>query len=225
IHQVLHPVLKVNRDKKGSLLGLVPPDKDKTEIATMDGIKAESFISIQVDALKEETIEDLQSALQDLSCRVGVVVKDWLLMRNRLTSIASDLSTNMPQVPLAQLSEAVQFLRWANDNNFTFLGMREYSIKGKTKNSKLAPKRGTGLGLLRDTKVEVLRRGKELTHMTPEVRKFFFSPSPIIITKANIKSDVHRRTYMDYIGVKLYDEKGKITGELRIVGLFTSAAY
>jgi glutamate dehydrogenase len=62
-------------------------------------------------------------------------------------------------------------------------------------------------------------------HMTPEIRKFFFAPAPLIVTKANVRSRVHRRAYMDYIGVKIYGDKGEISGELRIVGLFTSTAY
>ena len=45
------------------------------------------------------------------------------------------------------------------------------------------------------------------------------------MTKANAKSIVHRRIYLDYIGVKTFDKKGVLTGELRIVGLFTSTAY
>src|SRR5262249_3790159 len=32
-------------------------------------------------------------------------------------------------------------------------------------------------------------------------------------------------THMDYIGVKLYDAKGKLAGEFVVVGLFTSTAY
>src|SRR5690606_1642655 len=42
---------------------------------------------------------------------------------------------------------------------------------------------------------------------------------------ANAKSVVHRRIYLDYIGIKTFDAKGKLSGELRIVGLFTSTAY
>ena len=30
---------------------------------------------------------------------------------------------------------------------------------------------------------------------------------------------------MDYVGVKLFDAAGELTGELRVVGLFTSTAY
>src|SRR5690606_35973411 len=50
-------------------------------------------------------------------------------------------------------------------------------------------------------------------------------PDPLIITKANVRSRVHRRTHMDYIGVKTYRTDGSLNGELRIVGLFTSQAY
>ena len=71
----------------------------------------------------------------------------------------------------------------------------------------------------------MLRRGTELVAMTPEVRRFFFAPAPLIITKANVVSRIHRRAHMDYIGVKIYRADGTPEGEIRIVGLFTSQAY
>ena len=37
-----------------------------------------------------------------------------------------------------------------------------------------------------------------------------------------MKSVVHRRAYMDYVGVKRFDAEGRVMGELGIVGLFTS---
>ena len=45
------------------------------------------------------------------------------------------------------------------------------------------------------------------------------------MTKANSRSTVHRNAYLDYVGVKIYNKNGKVTGEHRFVGLFTSAAY
>ena len=220
IHHLLHPVLTVKRDANGKL-GLVAGAMEQGR----DGVTTESFISVYTDRLSPDEAAELASCLEDLMGRVRIVVKDWLAMRNRLTNVATSLSNDLPRVPVHQLSESIQFLRWALDNNFTFLGMREYELKGKGGKAKLTPRRGAGLGLLRDPHMKVLRRGRDLTHMTPEVRKFYFSPDPIIVTKANIKSDIHRRSYMDYIGVKLYDEQGHLTGELRIVGLFTSSAY
>ncbi|GJM03485.1 MAG: NAD-glutamate dehydrogenase [Rhodomicrobium sp.] len=220
VHMVLHPIITVKRDSTGKLLSL----HDAMEQGGPD-IHKESFISLHVEELSSSVIAELETALMGLMKRVQMVVQDWLPMRNRLTSVASGLSNNTVKVSLDQLSESIQFLRWALDNNFTFLGMREYVLKGKSSTAQLKPKKGTGLGMLRDVDMKVLRRGKELSHMTPEVRKFFFSPEPIIIAKANIKSDIHRRSYMDYIGVKLYNQSGELAGELRVVGLFTSSAY
>lgn len=220
VHMVLHPILTVKRDETGKLLSL----HDAMQQGGPD-LSKESFISLHVERLSRSEISELETALMDLMKRVQMVVQDWLPMRTRLTSVATGLSNNTVKVSLDQLSESIQFLRWALDNNFTFLGMREYVLKGKNASAQLKPKKGTGLGILRDADMKVLRRGKELSHMTPEVRKFFYSPEPIIIAKANIKSDIHRRSYMDYIGMKLYNEDGELAGELRVVGLFTSSAY
>ena len=55
--------------------------------------------------------------------------------------------------------------------------------------------------------------------------EFLREPKQLIITKANVRSRVHRRVHMDYIGVKRFDDDGELIGEFRIVGLFTSTAY
>ena len=83
----------------------------------------------------------------------------------------------------------------------------------------------TDLGLLRDPDLKVLRQGREFVNVTPEVRVFLAEATPVIVTKANIKSRVHRRVHMDYVGLKLYSPEGLCQGELRIVGLFTANAY
>src|SRR6266702_4079529 len=50
-------------------------------------------------------------------------------------------------------------------------------------------------------------------------------PTILIGIKANVNSRVHRRVRMDYVGIKLYTPDGRLEGELRLVGLFTSGAY
>src|SRR5262249_9394113 len=82
-----------------------------------------------------------------------------------------------------------------------------------------------GLGMLRAPEVRVLRRGSELVAITPEIREFFKEPKALIIAKANVRSRVHRRVHMDYVGVKRFDAEGRLVGELRVAGLFTSTVY
>ena len=74
------------------------------------------------------------------------------------------------------------------------------------------PVEGSGLGILRDPAVRVLRRGRELVAMTPEIRAFLARPQALIITKANVKSRVHRRVHLDYVGVKLFDGRRPARG-------------
>src|SRR5690606_8342608 len=103
--------------------------------------------------------------------------------------------------------------------------MRDYRLDGDMQTGTLAATDTQGLGLLKDPTVRVLRRGTEYVTLTPEIRNFYLQPDPLIITKANVRSRVHRRAHMDYIGVKTYRADGTLNGELRIVGLFTSQAY
>src|SRR5262249_10533704 len=65
----------------------------------------------------------------------------------------------------------------------------------------------------------------ELLEFTPEILAFLQEPQPLIITKAAARSLVHRRVFMDYVGVKRFDATGRLVGEFRIVGLFTSTVY
>jgi glutamate dehydrogenase len=78
---------------------------------------------------------------------------------------------------------------------------------------------------MRSRDMRVLKRGAELLEFTPEIMAFLKEPRPLIIAKANIHARVHRRVYLDYIGVKHFDAAGDLIGEFRIVGLFTSTAY
>ena len=46
-----------------------------------------------------------------------------------------------------------------------------------------------------------------------------------MLAKANSRATVHRPAYLDYVGVKTFDENGEVVGERRFLGLFSSAAY
>src|SRR5262249_55052949 len=114
---------------------------------------------------------------------------------------------------------------WLTDSNFTFLGVREYDYCDAFENGQLLPKPETGLVLLRDTSRLILRRSPSEQRLTPQIRAFFLNSPPVIVAKGNAKSTVHRRAHMDIIGIKLHGEGSKISGQLRIAGLFTASAY
>ena len=217
---LFHPIFKTERDKAGHLLTVAGAGDERWS----DGHQ-ESYIAIHLRALSETEARDLTAALSEILGEVRVVVADWKAMLQRLEAGRKQLELAQANLTSEALGEASAFLYWLEQANFTFLGARSFELTGDPETGDLAPVEGSGLGVLRDAGVQVLRRGSELVAMTPEVRRFFFAPAPLIITKANVLSRVHRRAHMDYIGIKTYHADGKPKGEIRFVGLFTSQAY
>ena len=124
---------------------------------------------------------------------------------------------------MEDIAEAIQFLQWLVAGNFTFIGIRDYVFGGKDRDFEAVP--DSALGILRAQDLQVLRRNDQPVTITPQIRAFLEQPKLLIVTKANVRSRVHRRVYLDYIGVKRFDADGHLIGETRIVGLFTSTAY
>jgi glutamate dehydrogenase len=216
---VAHPIVTIEREASGALAayrGLDQPD---------GSVQRESIIHIHVDRISDEPrraalIAELEGTLGD----VRICVADWRPMIARVRGLIDELKSN-PVLPVTEMAEGIQFLEWLASNNFTFLGVRDYSYVGGVAEGQMEPQFTSGLGILRDENVRILRRGSELVTMTPEMREFLMQPVSLIITKANVRSRVHRRIYMDYIGVKQFDRAGQLIGEVRMVGLFTSTAY
>ncbi len=213
VRLVAHPIFGVQRtDGKLAALGAA----DAADSAR------ESFIHIHVDPIEDEIARaDLARALQGVLGEVRLAVQDWRAMLDRVNGVIADLKTKPPPLPIDEIAEAIQFLQWLSADNFTFLGVREYKFDGNTLN----PDFNSALGIMRDHELKVLKRGNELLEFTPEIMAFLKEPQPLVIAKANIRAHVHRRVYLDYIGVKRFDVAGNLVGEFRIVGLFTSTAY
>ncbi len=218
VHLILHPILNIERDAKG-LRSTVHKHQNEHSLC-------ESLIHIHIRRIPHEADRRaLVDRLGKILADVRIVVLDWPLMRERLGGIIASFQSSPPPVPVDELAETIQFLQWLNDDNFLFLGIREFFLVDEDETSVLEEVKGTGLGILRDREVKVLRRGRELMVLTPEVREFLMQPAPLIITKANVRATVHRHVHMDYIGIKQFDADGHLTGELRVVGLFTASAY
>jgi glutamate dehydrogenase len=213
VRLVVHPVFGVRR-QQGQLIAL-----GATGAA---GSTRESFIHIHIDAIEDEAVRaEIVRALQAVLNEVRLAVQDWRPMLDRINGIVDDLKTNPPPLPVDEIAEAIQFLQWLLADNFTFLGVRNYRFNGH----ELEAEHDSALGIMRDRELRVLKRGDELLEITPEIMAFLKEPRLLIIAKANIHAHVHRRVYLDYIGIKHFDTAGNLAGEFRIVGLFTSTAY
>ena len=221
VRLVAHPILPITRNAAGHVSAI---DFDN---GAAHGPR-ESLIHIHLARLLDfERAARLMEALEKVYSDIRVAVEDWRAMRARVRQAIADYRAAPPPLPADEIAEAIQFLEWMESDNFTLLGVREYGLEGKGGESTIefAAQGSSGLGILRDPDVKVLRRGQELVTMTPELMEFLREPHALIITKANVRSRVHRAVHMDYIGVKQFEADGTLAGELRIVGLFTAGAY
>jgi glutamate dehydrogenase len=216
IHLPIHPVIAVRRDEAGELVEVLPPD-------ATDGV-LESFLHFEVDRQSEpEVLGRLRAGVERILVDVRNAVEDWPAMREQVHRILDEFAEHPPPVEEAELAEARALLEWADNHHFTFLGYRAYDLVVQDGEDVLRPVPGTGLGILRQGQ----ERGASgsFAKLPPEARRLARERHVLILTKANSHSTVHRPSYLDYIGVKRFDEQGEVIGEWRFLGLYTSAAY
>jgi len=216
LHLIIHPVIRMRRDALGNLLGISEADDEG------DGA-LESIIHVEVDRCTEPThLEALQHGLARILGDVHAAVADWPIMRQRLADLLADLERNPPPLAAADLAEDLAFLKWMASANFTLLGYREYALFGEDDDCVLRVIAESGAGILRESGEE---RSVSFAALPAEVRRIAREPSLLVLTKANARSTVHRPGYLDYVGVKRFDAAGRVVGERRFLGLFTSAVY
>jgi glutamate dehydrogenase len=197
-------------------------------VADCGGVRR-SMIQIWLAPVGEDReaalLEGVRAALSD----VQVAVQDFEAMRALMRRTIAELKGATTPVSVEEKSEDLDFLDWLESDHFVFLGARVYEYPrtadgGYAAEEPLYQPEGS-LGVLRDQDRTVLRRGSEPAILSAQVRSHIDIGDPIVVAKSNLRSRVHRRGYMDYIGVRRYGADGKASGEVRFVGLFTAEAY
>jgi glutamate dehydrogenase len=225
VHLVVHPQLVVRRDAVGQLQEVLDADALNAHALKNAefGAGIESWMHVEIDrqggdAQQQALTKGLQRVLSD----VRESVEDWPKMQVVCQQIAADLETDLPKgIDPEEVVQARRLLLWLTEDHFTFLGYREYALEGKDCEDALRAIPGTGLGLLRYDQPHSGSFGR----LSPEGRAKAREPHLLILTKANARATVHRSTHLDYVGIKVFDDNGVVTGEKRFLGLFTASAY
>lgn len=216
IQIIIHPVLWLARNSKGSITQLLPRASDKGD--------ADSLMHIQIERQPQgKRLAKIEDAIRTALGEVRLAVADWKPMQKRLLEIADRFDSDQPREGEQDLDEAKSFVRWLAEDNFTLLGLRQYDIQSNGEERELHIVPGSGLGILSQEPKK--GRTRKLKSLSSGARGTESRAEPIIITKTNARSRVHRSGYMDYIGVLRYNAEGQVIGEYRILGLFTSGAY
>jgi len=216
VHLIVHPVLQVRRDRRGTLLdiganGAHAAHPESWQLYEIDRV---------TDAAQLENLEhDLEATLAD----VRAAVSDWRAMRERVREIITRLESAPPPLPATEVTEAAHLLDWMEGRHFVFLGYRHYRLVRGRSEDQLVPDVNSGLGILKNTRRHA--RTSAPTVLRGDVRARAREPELLILTKANSTSTVHRGELLDYVGVKTFDSRGRVDGEHRFLGLWTSTAY
>ncbi|MGH7187272.1 MAG: NAD-glutamate dehydrogenase, partial [Pseudomonadota bacterium] len=122
---IIHPILGVVRDSKHKLVDLRESGKT-TKIAA-----GESFMHVQISEQPSERHAEIAASMTAVLADVRAGVEDWRAMRQRLRDIVGELEKTPPPLPAREIEQGVAFLKWIDDDHFTYLGHREYSFEGK----------------------------------------------------------------------------------------------
>ncbi|HSI39445.1 MAG TPA: NAD-glutamate dehydrogenase [Xanthobacteraceae bacterium] len=210
---VVHPILPVERDSGGALLGL-----------PVAAGRRESLIHIHIERIDDEARRDaLKAALGEVLAQVRLAVAAWRPIVDRVRQAVDELRATPPPLPPEEVEEGLDLLEWLLAGNFTFLGYRSYR-RQDSDGTGFEPESASALGLLADPELRLFDRAS-LTAARSGLAEVLGEPCPLIVTKSKLMSRVHRRVWMDVVVLKRFGADGKLASVQCIAGLFTSTAY
>ncbi len=184
----------------------------------------EAPIRIEIAKIFDDALLDqLHAALNKTLTELHAAFHDSTFIREKCQSVIEECLDYKKRFPSEETREAITFLKWLLDDNFLFLGYRQYDFIDNVADAYIEAVTNSGYGLLQST--APLAKKRLISSMPAEAQRLVQSNKILIITKSNTKSHIHRPAYTDYIGIKRFDDKGKLIGEHRFIGLFTHAAY
>ncbi|HJU57699.1 MAG TPA: NAD-glutamate dehydrogenase [Actinomycetota bacterium] len=215
--RVIHPVIGTERGRDGRVSKIV----HVRETSQRESVMHFELDRVLSDAEKSTLQKTIRRVLED----VRLAVHDFDAMQaaaKRMIDIAWD---GIVLYSDGEVAETVAFLEWLLDLNFVFLGYREYELVDLPEGRALATVDGSGLGILSKRGWSSYEEPVLLDTIEPNLRARIEGGDLLIYSKTNRESTVHRRARMDYIGVRRVSDDGRIVGEARLIGLFTSKAY
>ncbi|MDI3323375.1 NAD-glutamate dehydrogenase [Pontibacterium granulatum] len=211
IHAIHNAVLQVERDG------------DKLKGFSHEG-RDESFIYLEVDRHSDkEWIKTTCDALVEIHRIVECAVHDYKPMKARAQEMVSELRAAEHVRDRTEAEEAAEFIAWLLDDHFTFLAYDELDFEQGEDSFSASLKKDSVLGTLRLENISAL--AQRYASLSADEECSMQDNAPLLLAKYSKRSRVHRPAYMDLIVVKRFDDEGRVVGERRFYGLYTSPVY
>lgn len=209
--------VKFVRHPDGHILEMLPSDKNNHDI------KSEAVIFFEINRQSDAAVlQDIKEGLLKVLKDVAKATRDWQAMQNKMEQATKLVEKNELKLPKHEYDEQIEFLKWVNDNHFTYLGYCELKLIISESDVEWVMVEHSGLGVLSNQSPKVIRRQSEIP---PRAQALARSKDPIFLGKTNTIATIHRPVFTDSISVKIFNVKGEVIGEHRFIGLYTSAAY
>jgi glutamate dehydrogenase len=217
VQMLIHPVLDARRGRDGRLLSV-------THASGPSQHTRESWQLYEIDRqFDERRLQEIAARLRGVLDDVRVTVEDWRPIRQKVLDVVADLSAaaSASSARAQERIEAIALLQWVEAAHFVLIGYRYHALRRGRASDQLLPQRRSGLGILRQG------HGTAATAETlgGALRTAMQSSSPLLITKSALRSTVHRGGHLDHLAIKDFDARGRVRGEHRFLGLWTSTAY
>lgn len=213
IKNILHPILTSTRSDSGKIISFVKENNHANE----------SIIQLHLSKIADHELADLEKHLAAILETVRFVVKDW----QEIVAVAKKSSQQLSGVKVKNGNldtvEVKDFIDWIVDNKFIFLGAIEFDITNKNGKHIFQEVSGSRLGTYKSeyevTKPSIVNVSSD------EIADTIKNPYLIEILKSRYKSSIHRYSNAERIRIQKFDKEGKVIGEYRFIGLFTSVVY
>lgn len=223
IYSIKSTVLTLARDASYQLIELGNGDKG-VELDTAQAARKEALIVMEIGAhTNPQELAAISTSLRGILREVERVVADYQPMRAAALAAEQNLNHAAHAPAAATIQESKTFLHWLTEDNFTFLGYSEYEFREVDGKKTLfeIPEQRLGIFSLRTSSApklaaEFFNEGMARFHLVPQV---------ITFSKSSNRARVHRYAYSDYVIIKRFNPAGEVIGEVRFLGLYTSAVY
>jgi glutamate dehydrogenase len=229
IFLMVHPWLDVVRDADGTLVDVAtgPPAADEHRPPN-NGIVREAWTEMEISRCSPALAAAVDAAVRSAVADVQSVVGDSDAMHARATEVGDQLSQAPVEGHTATEGDQVaKLLHWLTRGHFVFLAAAAYevidlveprsgSLIGGSAQQSLSVVEGSQLGLMRS------RRAGFGDRIDPP---FAGGSQLLSIARTDLEVEIHRHARPVCVAVRRVDARGRVIGEHRFWGLFSSAAY
>jgi glutamate dehydrogenase len=222
IHTIHSGILSVVRDADGQLVQLLPKHAS-SKPAKGCQLYEEALVFLEISRSSNlQQMEDGVETLQEVLQEVAMVVDDFKEMSSRAHMALVEIAAT-PGLSEPELEEYQNFFSWLCDRNYTFLGYEELQVSYDNAHPSITRVKGSELGLLRQrSSLAHIELYNSIVHSQNADELL---QQQLVFSKSSVRCRVHRLVYPDYVGLKRFDREGRVIGEHRFLGLFTSPVY